>query len=242
MEGVAGIVDPGDIEIWVIGQLSFKSRIRALGSVTSSVSERIKLMNLDYRIVHFLMVVSLFALLATGPSDEGRGNMTFHVDFGFVWGGALVAYAAYLVARHRVRLFDALKSPISSQMRDGFAVVRRYTLGTPYPDDVKKRSGRYNVLATYASLVLVLSFIPLTVGGVGMVFLQRGSSLYELMKILHVGGVGLIALFFLAHFFAVIHADNRPLLRAMFTNGRVPADWAREHLSAHVQENSGSDN
>ena len=71
-----------------------------------------------------------------------------------------------------------------------------------------------------------------------MTFLQKGTLLYEQMKLLHVFGVGLIALFFLVHVFAVFNSENRPLLKAMFTNGRVSREWAREHLAGFLRKTS----
>lgn len=210
--------------------------LRVLGSWTNAATERVKLMSLDYRIAHFLTIISIFALLVTGPSERSAANSVFHIDFGLLWGGVLIAYSLYLVVRHRVRMFDALKSPVTSQIKDGFAILQHYTLGTPFPSETEQRMGRYNILATYASLVLVLSFIPLTVGGVWMIFLQRGTAMYETMKLLHLMGVGLIALFFLVHLFAVIQAEHRPLLKAVFTSGKVSLEWARKHLGEYASK------
>ena len=207
-----------------------KTRLRTLGPSTNPVTEKVRLMSLDYRIAHFLIIISIFALLVTGPSERRGASSAFHIEFGLLWGVALIAYSLYLLVRHRVEMFNALKNPITSQVRDGFAILRHYTLGTPFPSETEQRMGRYNVLATYASLVLVLSFIPLTVGGVWMIFLERGTAMYETMKLLHLMGVGLIAAFFLVHLFAVIQAEHRPLLKAVFTTGKVSLEWARKHL------------
>jgi len=193
-------------------------------------------MSLDYRLVHATAIVSLFLLLVTGSREHGLPFLTFHIDFGIFCGVVLGIYCTILFITHRVRLFEALKNPFSVQFKEAYAILGRYMSGTPYPDDVKRGFGRYNILATYASLGLALSFILLTVGGVAMVFLQRGTILYEEMRILHVGGVGLIVLFFLIHIFAVINPDNRPLLRAMFSKGKVPLDWVRDHLSAYHEK------
>lgn len=138
----------------------------------------------------------------------------------------------------RVRLFDSLKNPLAFQIREAFAVISRYLLGTPFPAEIKTRIGRYNILQSYASLALALSFVPLAVGGVAMIFVKRETLLFEEMKVLHLFGVGLMALFFLVHIFAVFHKDNRSLLKAVFTNGRVPLDWAREHVPALLRRQS----
>ena len=193
-------------------------------------------MSLDYREVHFLAIISIGALLATGSSEHGFSLLTFHIDFGLLCGTVVAVYSLIVLAKHRVRLFDLFRNSIKSQVKESFAVLGKYLLGTPYPVEVKSRMGRYNVLASYASLILALSFAPLTIGGVAMIFLQRGTLLYEEMKILHVFGVGLIALFFLAHIFTVFNPENRPLLRAMFSSGRVQLEWAKEHLAKYIRK------
>jgi formate dehydrogenase subunit gamma len=203
---------------------------------SKSKAPQVKLMSVDYRLVHITAIFSLGALLLTGSSEHGFSLLTFHIDFGILCLAILGAYSIFLVAKHRVRLFDALRNPISAQIKEGYAVVGKYLAGTPYPMDVKLRLGRYNILASYASLLLAISFIPLTVGGIAMIFLQRGTFIYEEMKALHLLGVGLIALFFLIHIFAVFNPENRPLLKAMFSNGRVRIDWAKDHLASYLHK------
>lgn len=200
----------------------------------------IRLMSLDYRVIHFLAIVSLGAITVTGSSEHGFSLLTFHIDFGLFAEAVLAAYSTILLAQHRVRLFDVVRHPLGAQLREGFAVLQRYLSGRPIPAEVKSRMGRYNVLATYASLALALGFIPLTVGGVEMTLIPPRTLLFEEMKVIHLFGVGIIGLFFLVHFFAVIHPENWPLLRAMFTNGRVPFDWAREHLAGYLGKPGGS--
>ena len=199
-----------------------------------SQNNEIKLMSFDYRVVHAVAIGSLFALLVTGSREHGLPFLSFHIDFGISCGVVLGVYCLILAAKHRVRLFDALRNPFSIQIREVFAVIARYTFGSAYPESVKVNFGRYNILATYASLGLTLSFLPLAFGGVAMVFLSHGTLVYEEMKILHVGGIAMIAVFFVVHFFAVINSDNRPLLKAMFSNGKVPVTWARDHLGTYL--------
>jgi hypothetical protein len=196
-------------------------RLKSKLQTGNAPSGKTKLMSLDFRIVHILAIFSLGALTLTGISEHGFSLLPFHVYFGTACGVVLAVYSFIVFARRRVRLFDSIKRPLNSQVKEGFAVVSKYLFGASLPSDVKAQMGRYNILASYASLVLALSFIPLTIGGVAMVFLQRGTFVYEEMKALHLLGVGLIALFFLVHFFAVINSENRPLLKAMFGYGQV---------------------
>ena len=198
-------------------------------------------MSADYRLVHLVAIISLFALLLTGflgprSFNLGQPFLSFHIDFGILSGVVLAIYCIFLTAKGRVRLFDALRNPISNQIKEASAILGSYLGGSPYSEDVKQGMGRHNILATYASLGLGLSFIPLTFGGIALILVQRGTSLYEEMKLLHVFGVGLIALFFLVHLFAVSNRDNRPLLRAVFSNGRVSLEWAREHIPAYLRK------
>jgi formate dehydrogenase subunit gamma len=197
-------------------------------------------MSIDYRIVHFVAIISLSALLLTGilrprTLDLGPSFLSFHIDFGILSGIALAVYCIFLTFKGRVRLFDALRNPVPNQIKEASAILGSYLSGSPFPEDVKQVMGRHNILATYASLGLGLSFIPLTIGGIALTLVQRGTSIYEEMKLLHVFGVGLIALFFLVHLFAVSNRDNRPLLRAVFSNGRVSLEWAREHIPAYLR-------
>lgn len=197
---------------------------------------KVKLMSLDYRLVHIAAIFSLAALLLTGSTEHGFSFLPFHIYFGIGCGIVIAAYSFIVFVRHRVILFDPIKRPLNFQIREGFAVLAKYVFGAPLPLDVKSKMGRYNILASYASLVLTLSLIPLAIGGVAMVFLQRGTFLYEEMKALHLFGVGLISLFFLVHFFAVFNSENRPLLKAMFSYGQVQIEWAREHLADYARK------
>ncbi len=205
-------------------------RARVITPVRDSTSQ-LRLMSLDYRLIHAATIVSIGALLLTGSRERGLSLLQFHIDFGLLSVAVLGVYSLIMLLKHRVWLFDALREPVSSQIREGLAIARKYSLGTPYPPEVQSRMGRHNILATYASLVLVLSFIPLMGGGIAMVFLQRGTTVFELARFLHLMGVGLIGLFFLVHVLAVFHPENWPLLKAMFSSGRVPIEWAREHLA-----------
>ncbi|MHB1909449.1 MAG: cytochrome b/b6 domain-containing protein [Nitrososphaerales archaeon] len=191
-------------------------------------------MSLDYRLIHIASVVSIGALLLTGNTELGFSMFAFHVDFGITCAIILAVYCSVLVSKHKVRLLDPLKRSFKAQLKEAVAVLNKYTLGTPYASEVKSQMGRHNVLAAYASLMLVFSFFPLGIGGTAMLFLQRGTLIYEEMKFLHLSGVGLVALFFVFHIFAVFNVENRPLLRAMFSNGKVPLDWARSHLSEYM--------
>jgi formate dehydrogenase subunit gamma len=197
-------------------------------------------MSADYRLVHLVAIISLFALLLTGILRPGSFNLgltflSFHIDFGIISGVVLAIYCIFLKVKDRVRLFDAFRNSISIQIKEASAILGYYLSGSPYSEGMKQGLSRHNILAAYASLGLGLSFIPLTTGGIALIFVQRGTSLYEEMKVLHVFGVGLIALFFLMHLFAVSNRDNRPLLKAMFSNGRVPLEWAWEHMPAYLR-------
>jgi len=58
---------------------------------------------------------------------------------------------------------------------------------------------------------------------------------HRVMIPLHDTGFYLSILFTLAHVFAITHHANLPILKAMFTNGRVALRWAEEHMPRYIK-------
>lgn len=56
------------------------------------------------------------------------------------------------------------------------------------------------------------------------------------MLLVHYTGVYLTGAFFFLHVFAVIKGENRPLLRAVFTNGKVSLDWVKDHMQKFLEK------
>ena len=193
------------------------------------MAERIRVMTPDYRFVHYLTMFAVLILYLTGSFARGSVGSSLHESLGLAWGGTLLVYGVGLALTHRVRIFDALLKPLALQVREGGALILHYVAGVPLPDSVRKSLSRYNVLATYASVLLIVGLIPLSAGGVSLVFLRPGSQLFFVMLRLHLLGVAFIGIFFLMHFFAVLTSENRTLVRAVLTDGKVPVDWAEEH-------------
>ncbi len=168
---------------------------------------------------------------------------TWHRVVGFTWGAFIIAYTLYIILFHRqLHLFDGLRKPLREQLREAKAVFRFYLLGEPMPEDVKEKMGRHNVLVGYLAILIVVSVVLLSVSGVLLVYAEAwGLSLstVRLMLLLHDIGFALALLFVLLHTFAVLLPHNRPLLVAMFSHGRVPLDWAREHMAGYVRRLTG---
>jgi len=187
-------------------------------------------MALEYRVVHLATLLGGIALLFTGVgSYPGSPKVFPHDALGISSIVVLSGYGVYLLAIRGVRLFDGLRKPVSDQKREAIAIFRNYTLGSPVPPEVRQRIARHNVPSSYASILLTISFVQLMISGVFLILLAPGSSLYGVMQQIHNYGVGLTALFVFLHLAAVSNVANRPLLRAVFTNGKVPLVWVKEH-------------
>ncbi len=232
------------------------------------MSERAEVISVGYRIAHTLNLV-LFVLLAitgavifsielfgwlafamgaplatlVGVSDPITGGAQFaralHRLLGHIWGALLIVYLINLVAFGKVRTFDALKRPISIQMREAKALIAHYMAGKPLPEDVRDSMERHNVLVAYLSILLIASFLLLSVSGLAIVYKDAfGLTVadVQLMWLLHDLGFALSLLFVFLHLFATLHPANRPLLNAMFGDGTVPLKWARDHMGAYVRK------
>ena len=206
-------------------------------------------MSSEYRVIHALTFLGALALLFTGlgstPSDirsflyQGSAKSLIHIALGITSIITLTVYGAYLMNIHGIRLFDGLKKPVSGQSEEAKAVLRNYILGTHLPTNIKQGMARHNVLASYSSILLVVGFAQLMTSGVLLIFLKSGS-MYESMLQIHNIGVYLTAIFFFLHLFAVLKGENRPLLRAAFTNGKVPLIWARDHMERFLKKDSST--
>ena len=150
-----------------------------------------------------------------------------------LWGLFLIVYGIYLVMFNRVRIFDALRKPISHQIREASALTKHYLLGKPLPEDVAKNLERHNVLVAYMTILLFIGVVLLSASGVLMVYRDvLGLSLndFRLLLLMHDLGFYLSLIFVLLHLFASLHPSNRPLLVAMFGYGKVSLEWVQKHM------------
>ena len=199
--------------------------------------ERIKVMTLEYRVIHLLTVFGAFALLFTGVgSFPGSPQTLLHIELGIASIVVLGGYGVYLLAIRQVRLFDGLRKPISDQIREAKAILVNYVASVSIPLNIRRGLARYNVLASYVTIMLAIGFGELAISGVSLMFLAPGAAMFDSMLGIHIFGVGLVALFFLFHFFAVLSGENRPLLRAVFTNGKVPLNWALDPMTKFLDK------
>lgn len=204
---------------------------------------RLRVIGMDFRIFHILMIIGSGFLLysALGIDDDerfvtGTMNMFFiHRYIGLIWGLLILAYAAYaMMKRHKTKILEPLSRPLSEQFREGVSIIGRYFFNRKVSDNVKRKMGRHNVLASYAFVMMVFGFILLGIGGIGMIISPEDSVPYEVLLGIHLIGVGFLSLFILAHFFAVINKANRPLIPAVFFHGKVSKEWAEESMPHYV--------
>jgi formate dehydrogenase subunit gamma len=205
--------------------------------------DKIKIMGREYRIIHLLNIFAGFALLFTGlGSSPGLFHTflpfsaLFHTYLGLTSVLVIATYGAILIGINRVRLFDGFRKKVSEQFEEAKAIVRNYTIGASLPTDVRKGMARHNVLASYASVLLIIGFGELALSGLLLIFLNSGSELYKTMLLVHNTGVYLTAAFFFLHLFAVLKGENRPLLSAVFTNGKVSLNWAKDHMEKFLEK------
>lgn len=208
-------------------------------------SEKVTLIGVSFRIFHVILVLGSAFLLysALGLDDdevmvEGAMNMFYlHRNVGLVWGGVILIYALYAVLRKRkIGILEPLGKSVGTQVREAFSIIGRYFFGQRIPEKVRVSMGRHNILASYAFLFLVLGLLLLGAGGLGLIFYGEDSAFGDLFLGAHILGAGILAFFVLAHFFAVINKENRPLLFAVFTNGRVKKEWVERSMPKYAGE------
>lgn len=164
---------------------------------------------------------------------------TWHRVVGLAWGAFLAVYLVYYILFNRkLHILRAVAKGVGAQLREAATLIRHYATGRPLPPEVKARMGRYNVLAGWLFIMLLASVILLSISGVALLYKEQLGlqlSTVRLMYMLHDIGFVLALAFLLLHTYAALHPSNRPLLRAIFTSGEVPEDWAREHLGTAVE-------
>lgn len=164
---------------------------------------------------------------------------TSHRFLGFIWGALLVVYGLNLVLFRKVTVFAPLRKPLSHQLREAKAIIRHYIAGKPLPSEVESELHRHNVLVSYMTILLAVGISLLAISGVLLVFapvLGIAPSAVALLLLLHDVGFYLSLLFLLGHLFASTHISNRPLLNAMFGQGKVPLWWAKKHMAKYLHE------
>lgn len=213
------------------------------------MDREVEVASLSYRIVHIVVAILLVALITTGlivGETQGRkgihrggGNLVafppggLHTALGVALFATAAGYTAFLAVARRIRIFDGIRRPISRQVSEAIGVIRHYITGAPLPDEIE----RHNVLASYLTLFLAGALSAQLASGAVMAF-GRGVFSRDVLRIageVHEVGWILILVFVVFHIFAVLHPSNRPLLKAMFGNGRVPIDWARRHMPGYLR-------
>lgn len=206
---------------------------------------RIPVISFDFRIIHFILMIGsallLFSALGLdddeGPVSAGLNMYLLHRNFGLIWGAILVTYGVFVVIKkRRVKILEPLGRPLGEQIREGFSVILKYFFHIRVSEKIQAKMGRHNVMASYAFLMLILGLFLLGIGGVGLSLATPGNSENEVLLAIHLGGVGLLALFVLAHGFAVINRSNWPLIRAVLFDGKVRKDWAEYSMPTYTKE------
>jgi formate dehydrogenase subunit gamma len=179
------------------------------------------------------------ALLGTDPVTAGAQLVrTSHRFIGFVWGALLIVYAIYLLLFRRIEIFKPLSRPLSQQIKEMRAIASHYVLGRPLPPEVVQSLDRHNLLVSYMAIVLIIAVTFLSISGVALVFkesLGLSPSTVNLLVLLHDVGFVLGLLFVALHLFAVLHPANRPLLAAMFGDGKADLDWLKAHMPRFLE-------
>lgn len=209
-------------------------------------SRNIKLIRWDFRLIHIaLLAGSAFLLYSALGLDDGRRALQGTLDMfilhryvGLAWGILISAYGLFIVMRRRrLAILEPLRKPVHEQISEGISVVGRYLLNSRISDRTRSRMGRHNVMASYAFLVMLLGLVLLGVGGLGLILLAPDTFIYEIFLGTHILGAGFLSLFVVAHLFAVVNRHNRPLLRAVFTDGKVNASWVDETMPKYGEDN-----
>ncbi len=206
--------------------------------------ERISIIGLDFRFMHIILILGAAFLLysALGLDDEERFvssglNLYYlHRYVGLIWGAIIIFYGLYALARRRVRILEPIGRPIVDQIREGFSVVGKYFLNIRISDRVRSGMGRHNVMASYAFVMLIFAFLLLGIGGLGLIYLPGGGEENDFWLGIHLAGAGLLALFVLAHVFAVLNRVNWPLVAAVFSTGKVRREWAEKSMPRYTAE------
>jgi len=179
------------------------------------------------------------SLLGTDPVTAGvQIFRVLHRILGVAWGLLLIVYGCYLICFGKLEVLKPLRKPLRGQIAEAKALFSTYMLGKPLPKEVGERVERHNVLVAYMALLLAIGFLLLAVSGVGLMFryaLGLSAEQAALLLFLHDLGFGLSMLFLLLHLYAAFHPLNRPLLHAMFDDGKIPLEWAKEHMGAHLR-------
>lgn len=209
-------------------------------------SLRITVIKLKFRIFHIVLMIGSAYLLYSGLGADDHGGVfsmvpmnlyMLHRYVGIAWGIVVAAYA-YAATRKsmRIRILDPIRKPMGQQIAEGLSVVGKYLLGRNMPEHVRRGMGRHNVMASYAFLLMAGGIILLGVSGLFLLTMSRGNIIYEAFLALHVLGTGMLALFVLMHLGAVFNRHNRPLLKAVFSDGKVNREWAEHTMPLHLAE------
>ncbi len=191
------------------------------------------------------LAYSVGSPLATGipnvdPIAQGvQWARSWHRFLGHVWGALIIIYPLYLLASRRITTFSPMKKPLSKQIKEAIIISKHYAAGKTLPKEITEDMDRHNILVAHTAILLIISSILLAVSGVAMVYkdaLGIGLEGFRLMLLLHDVGFGLGILYVLLHVFATFHPTNRPLLLAMFGDGRVSLTWARNHMPKFVEK------
>lgn len=189
--------------------------------------------------VNYAVGYPLAVIIHADPVSTGAEIMRLsHRIFAFLWGTLLIAYGLNLALFGKVRMFDAIRRPLREQIEEAKALARHYLFGAPVPQAVAERVERHNVLVVYMTFLIIISFVLFSVSGVLLIYrftLGLSQGAVQALLIAHDVGFVLALIFVFMHLFASLHPTNRPLLNAMFGNGRVPLDWGVKYFGAFVR-------
>nr|KJR73152.1 MAG: formate dehydrogenase [Thermoproteus sp. AZ2] len=189
---------------------------------------------MDYAVGYPFAVIT-----GTDPISMGAEVLrAMHRIFAFFWGVLLIVYGLYLVVFKKIRMFDAIRRPLREQIEEAKALARHYLFGDPIPQPVIERAERHNVMVVYMTFLLLISFPLLSISGVLLVYrfsLGLSQSTTQMLLMLHDIGFILALIFVFLHLFASLHPTNRPLLMAMFGDGKAPIEWAEKYFGAYIR-------
>jgi len=186
----------------------------------------------------YIIGAPLSSLLGEEPVTIGTQLLrTSHRFIGFAWGALLTVYGLYLLIFRRVEMFRPLTKPLSQQIKEAKELTGHYVLGKPITPDVAQNLDRRDVLASYITLLLFAAVVLISFSGVALVFkepLGLSPSMAGLMLLLHDVGFMFSLIFVAGHLFAVTHPVNRPLLNAMFDDGKIDLTWLKHHMPRYL--------
>jgi hypothetical protein len=121
-------------------------------------------------------------------------------------------------------------------MKEAKAVIRNYIAGSEFPTSVRRGMSRYNALASYVSIVLVPCFRSPLDQQSSVIFLESGHRCVQFYGKDSQFRGRIDNPFHSLTSVCAANKENRPLLRAVFTNGKISLIWARDHMQKFLDD------